>query len=655
MGTIKHAKTSVIPAPLDSSRINGPDWNQPHEFDLEIGDINGLTEALIPAEQVILYRDQALAAAVSAGESKIAAQDSATAAAASADEAADTVASLAAPGGAALVGTPTGNVQDDLDARPTSAALAASGGAGMVGTTIDDATAAPTTVDRRLSERPSIFNFNADADDGAVDASVEAQKVATTCDANLRRFLYLPNWRGSYRWASPVVFTNPGVRIYGDQSGTYNRGGGKDGWLLGQTGLTRFFDLGGSRTTGNPADQWQVDGLGFKQAVGVATRSIDGISFTTRTNGPDRGAIIRDASFIGLRDAVTVENADIATVLASMNVEGCVFQGCRSALNAKGHLFGLRFVGNQCEQNLGDGTTGVIGGSINGPVTITDNMLEGQPNVVSIDIPAVTGNRPSMLFARNYLEANSGSYLLRYRCNATGASLEVGPNFISGTPTFSDYVLIESSTGGITLTNNDPYPVTFKNASVRIQYGSKLFNYRIRGYEIRQLSSASHTPEIVLSDFTNLTDDAAAWVHGLPAAGTTAMTPYGVRNITPGGTNLAVTQAVTAGDLVCVNVLMRVSQSVAGSFAIYVRNESGVFLRGGGAATDLPGDLKGRWALVSLPFIAQAAATTVRVLMATVSGTYPSAIAGVTVRNYGAYTNDGTVKVLIEPTVPNIV
>lgn len=40
---------------------------------------------------------------------------------------------LAAENGAELVGTPTGNVQDDLDARPTTAALAASGGAALVG------------------------------------------------------------------------------------------------------------------------------------------------------------------------------------------------------------------------------------------------------------------------------------------------------------------------------------------------------------------------------------------------------------------------------------------------------------------------------------------------------------------------------------------
>lgn len=134
MGTIKHAKTSTIPAPLDNSRINGPDWNQPHEFDLEPSDIEGLEARLLPVDQVVAYRDQALAAAVSAGESKIDAQAFAGDAAASADEAAAAVAALALPGGAGLVGTaPTGTVQSALDARPTSVALAAADGADGVG------------------------------------------------------------------------------------------------------------------------------------------------------------------------------------------------------------------------------------------------------------------------------------------------------------------------------------------------------------------------------------------------------------------------------------------------------------------------------------------------------------------------------------------
>jgi hypothetical protein len=130
MGTIKHAKTSTIPAPLDTSRINGPDWNQPHEFDLAPSDIEGLEARLIPVDQVVAYRDQALAAAVSAGESKIDAQAFAGDAAASADEAAATLAAavktvdLAAPTGAGLVGWEGGNVSDlRLSGANTGAAL----------------------------------------------------------------------------------------------------------------------------------------------------------------------------------------------------------------------------------------------------------------------------------------------------------------------------------------------------------------------------------------------------------------------------------------------------------------------------------------------------------------------------------------------------
>lgn len=62
---------------------------------------------------------------------------------------------LAAPGGAELVGTPTGNVQDDLDARPTSAALAASGGAALVGTPAG-------TVQTDLDSRPTDAELSAD-------------------------------------------------------------------------------------------------------------------------------------------------------------------------------------------------------------------------------------------------------------------------------------------------------------------------------------------------------------------------------------------------------------------------------------------------------------------------------------------------------------
>lgn len=125
MGTIKHAKTSTIPAPSDLLRINGPDWNEAHEFDLGIGDIDGLTEALIPPEQVLEYRDQALAAAVAASEAQAGAE-------AARDDAVATLADtakkteLALDAGAGTIGSTGGiTVQAALNLRPTSAAVSA--------------------------------------------------------------------------------------------------------------------------------------------------------------------------------------------------------------------------------------------------------------------------------------------------------------------------------------------------------------------------------------------------------------------------------------------------------------------------------------------------------------------------------------------------
>ncbi|MCY1237246.1 hypothetical protein D9M72_499330 [compost metagenome] len=286
-------------------------------------------------------------------------------------------------------------------------------------------------------------------------------------------------------------------------------------------------------------------------------------------------------------------------------------------------------------------------------MTITDNMLEGQPNVISFDVPPVTGNRPSAQVARNYFERNGGEYVIRFRCNASGASLEVGPNFLQ-TVGAKDYLLFEGSTGGVTLENRDPFPLTIKDSSLRIQYGSRPFNSRVRGYEVRRLSAASHIPEIVLADFANLVDDAGAWVHALPGTDSTAMTPFGTRNITASGADLGFGMSVAAGDLMCLNILMRVREAAAGAFAVHVRNESLAHVRGGGAASSLASDLRGRWALVSMPFIAQVAASTLRIRLATIGGSYPNAIAGITARNFGPFKNDGSAKVLIEPVVPNV-
>lgn len=112
MGSIKHRKTSTVPNALnDTRRIGGDDWNNEHDIDLEVSDVVGLEARLIPVDQVVQYRDDALAyrneAAGSAGD-----------AADSAAEAAVVVDSLAADDGATKVGTDTGqSVQVELDGR----------------------------------------------------------------------------------------------------------------------------------------------------------------------------------------------------------------------------------------------------------------------------------------------------------------------------------------------------------------------------------------------------------------------------------------------------------------------------------------------------------------------------------------------------------
>src|SRR5437762_2602521 len=72
------------------------------------------------------------------------------------------------------------------------------------------------------------------------------------------------------------------------------------------------------------------------------------------------------------------------------------------AVYANKPIWGFRFVNNQSEQ------VSRIGGKINGTVTITDNMLEGNLNTIFID-----AGLAQILIERNYFEANAGDYVIK--------------------------------------------------------------------------------------------------------------------------------------------------------------------------------------------------------------------------------------------------
>ena len=532
--------------------------------------------------------------------------------------------------------------------------LASSSGAGLIQHSTSDPDSTQETIASLLDARPSVLNFGAVGDGVAVD-DVAIQKMATACDLRQMRYVYIPNWGATYKITAPISIKYPGVRVFGDQGGTYNRGLGKLGWLEGASGLTRFFDLGASRTEGNPADHWQVDGLSFKQETAATARTIDGVSFTMRQNGPDRGAKIRDCSFIGLKDAITVENPDIATVLGTLDVGGCVFQGCDSAINAKGMIFGLRFVGNQCEQNRGASGAGVIRGSINGPVTIADNMLEGQPNVISIDIPGITGNRPHLQSRGNYFEANSGDYVHRFRTSTAQASITIGPNYTQSI-TATDYVLIEESAGSMYMDVYDDFPVTFKNAPTTLKYGSNILRNRQRAYKVRQVSVTKPT-EVVISDFAGLTDVAADHVHvsyeGVSAA-TLEDTPLGRRYCLNGTTFTTIPLSVAAGDLVAINLLCRAEEVVPGNLVPQVWDAGTTVILREWGSSGIATELAGKWALVSIAFVVSAASSSIRFRFTAPSGTYSTLLAGISAKNQGAFLNNGITGSIITPVTPRL-
>lgn len=506
---------------------------------------------------------------------------------------------------------------------------------------------------KRQFNGPVSVRFFDTPTDGTTSASAGIQRLITLCETGLARHVYVPNWSENYLISAVLSFISPGVRLFGDQGATYNRGATKKGWLIGASGLPRMVDLGASRTTGNVADNWQVDHIGLRQDAAAAVRSIDGIGFTSRTNGPDRGAIIRSASFIGLKDAITVENADLETSLANLNIEGSVFQACDSAINAKGNLLGLRFVGNQCEQNSGAMAAGVLRGSINGTVTITDNMLEGQPNVLSIDIPPVTGNNPQVEFSRNYLEGTSGDYVVRFRNSTSGASLKVGPNFSGGAITAADYVLFDASTGGtVRLDLQDiGQTFTFKDSGQVVDCHDAMVRGSQLAFYMRKFT-VDRLPTVIVHKFQGLTDSAATHVRGLPGSGTRVATPWGKKLCVVGASRINAPVAVVAGDLVSINMLVSLKEVVAGTILFQVLNPAlSLYVAEGAAGYN---KLNGEWALVNKTFVAKNDAASLEIRTLISSGTYEIYTAGVAVKNYGAFVNDGSTRQLISMVAPNV-
>lgn len=177
MGSIKHHKTSTIPNALnDTQRIGGDDWNNEHDIDLAVEDIEGLEARLIPVDQVVQYRDDALQYRNEAGTFRNEAEGFA-------NDAAESVASLSADDGTTLVkGTWFGGVLGYVSDLATSA------GASLIGFIQASADAVARSIRDKLREKVTFDDFGAIGDRVADDT--EAIRKAMIFMATNKRDVY---------------------------------------------------------------------------------------------------------------------------------------------------------------------------------------------------------------------------------------------------------------------------------------------------------------------------------------------------------------------------------------------------------------------------------------------------------------------------------
>lgn len=268
-------------------------------------------------------------------------------------------------------------------------------------------------------------------EDGVTDNASILQDYANIIETERKSYMHFPMYDESYLIDGTITFKYP-VGITGTKPASQTRNSvetGKKGNILIGANSDTVFDFGASLSKddrgGYYADCWTVKNIGFIQADGVTPRTKTCIKHTAATDGPDRFLMLREVSAMGVRHALHITNQNKSVQVASMVVENCALSNNYIPLFAEGNVLGLRFVGNQCEQNYG----GAIHGTFNSSVVIHDNMLEGQPNTINITVPPITGNRPKISIQGNYFELNSGDYLINVNSNSSGGVIEVKNNY----------------------------------------------------------------------------------------------------------------------------------------------------------------------------------------------------------------------------------
>lgn len=393
---------------------------------------------------------------------------------------------------------------------------------------------------------------------GSADASAGIQAIVSAIEAseNKTPYYYFPtDGSVTYRLDSPVFFRKGALHVFGFHAPSYTNHDRK-GWF--EVNNTQAgFDIGASENV-NPGDGWSFSGLGFKQSAGIAANSADGIRLTSARNAPDRGYTFERITCLFFNRGMYVAN-NANYVAGTMVIEKSNLSKNNYGLYCDQKVEGLRFVGNQCEQNKIGGLK--IKGA--GGITITDNMLEGQPNTIEIDSYS-NGQGTQVEIKRNYFEANVGDYLISYKDTSYGkGSLEIANNqiadlgkLVNGTVVDTDFCRIYNNQYGYgyTIINREAYPITFMDDAT-ILPDSNLIG-KLNSFFIQKSFNGNLGSKIYSNDILRFAND-PTYKQLDVASGRTVETPFGFC-IAPSAddTFFSVAQ-YNAGDVVSVNILLK--------------------------------------------------------------------------------------------------
>lgn len=493
---------------------------------------------------------------------------------------------------------------------------------------------------------PSVLDNPLVRGDGVASDSIALQEYFRDADDNRKSSIFFPLRNHNYLIDAPLVVQEP-LMIYGDAGATYNRGIGKDGKII--IGGTHAFDLGNYRTwsdtqnidekkSKNPADNWTLKNLAFIQKSGDPVRTKTALLHTAATNGPDRGLVMREVSATGLKHVLRTVDNGVQTQIATVVVENCVISNNELPLKFDGMCYGLRFVGNQCEQN----SLGAIKGRVDGGITIEDNMLEGQRDVIDLEIPT-TGNRPKISFKRNYLESNIGDFIFRAETNTSDAEIDIGGNFYWNHQA-KHYVYLQGPSWLVK--NTDPFPISL-GPNTFIKYGSEIINSNI-DYFKQDGFLLGFGSSVITSDFTKTMkrDDYTQSI-ALTATVNSYDTPMGnLRAIVGNFEYINIPLAVNAGDAYTITLLMTAERDLSESnIQVWDSNITAVVNEAGLSSGS---DFKGRLGLITLTFKANATASSLRVrLFNSTTSSGKRKLFGACAKNHGSFVSGSLLNVYV--------